>query len=703
MHVTDDTRHRYFPYIDGLRALAVLSVIAYHLDPRLLPGGFTGVDVFFVISGFVVSASMAHFHRPRLLDYLGYFYARRIRRIAPALVACLMITGLASALFIPQAWLSDTSNEVGRWAFVGLSNFVLLRTDGDYFSPKVEFNPYTHTWSLGVEEQFYVLFPLLFFAWAYGRRGRNGSMALFALGLVASLVYVTQVAQSQPALAFYMLTTRFWQLAAGVLLFQMLTRSNAPGALSRIPAWAATAGAVLSLLALGYGLITARAGHSPWPDAVLPVLGTLGLLAFLHRADAGGPLRGVLQSGPVRWVGRLSYSLYLWHWPVFVLLRWTVGLESVSIQAFALVLTFAMAALSYYFIETPFRHAAVFRNARKLAVIGVGVVAIFAFMGVYRKVGRMQPELSLSVIARHAEDWYPMGRETRPVYPDCAAVGHVETVPDADVRIYSKSSCAQPSQVGRLFVIGDSHAAAYAGLMARVAEQSGRDVYLYTRAGCSFINLQPSRDYRLPHCRAFGEAALADVQRRAQAGDVLFLPALRLPRYADQWASFDPAEVRNAVFGDAALASRQEAEAMASGLLKPLGERGISIVFEAPKPIFRSPPYRCADWFSRGNPACNEGLTMSREDLQALRRPVMDAFAQIAAQVPGVSVWDPFPLLCPEATCRVEEGGRPLYFDGDHISGYANRKLTPAFLAHLSSVRPGSAGQKYQMPDDLAR
>src|SRR5688572_19755919 len=206
MPVTDDTRHRYFPHIDGLRALAVLAVIAYHLDARLLPGGFTGVDVFFVISGFVVSASMAHFAGPKPLEYLGYFYARRIRRIAPALVVCLMVTGLASALFIPQAWLSDTSNAVGRWAFVGLSNFVLLRTDGDYFSPKVEFNPYTHTWSLGVEEQFYVLFPLLFFAWAFGRRGRLLSMALFATGLLASFAYVAAVSKDQPALAFYMLT-----------------------------------------------------------------------------------------------------------------------------------------------------------------------------------------------------------------------------------------------------------------------------------------------------------------------------------------------------------------------------------------------------------------------------------------------------------------------------------------------------------------
>jgi peptidoglycan/LPS O-acetylase OafA/YrhL len=697
MPATDDTRQRYFPYIDGLRALAVLSVIAYHLDARLLPGGFTGVDVFFVISGFVVSASMAHLHRPRLVEYLAYFYSRRIRRIAPALVACLTLTGIASALFIPQAWLSDTSNAVGRWAFVGLSNFVLLRTDGDYFSPKVEFNPYTHTWSLGVEEQFYVLFPLLFFAWAFGARGRKWSMALFAVGLLASLAYVIHIAEAKPALAFYMLTTRFWQLAAGVLLFQMLSQAKSEAGTTRIPAFVSTAGAFVSLALLAVSLATARAGHSPWPDSVPAVLGTLGLLGFLHRSDAGGPLRALLENGGVRWVGRLSYSLYLWHWPVFVLMRWTVGLESLPTRIAALLVTFGLAALSYYFVETPFRRAAVFRNAHKLVVIGVGVIAIFAFMGVYRKVGRMQPDLSLSVTAQHADDWYPMGRETRAVYPDCAATGHLETVTGVDLRIYSKSSCTTPPAAGRLFVIGDSHAAAYMGLYAKVAVESGRDVYLYTRAGCSFASLQPLRDYKVPHCREFGDAALADVQARAKPGDVLFLAALRLPRYADQWVSFAPQEVERAMFGPEAVSGRAEAEQVALDMLRPLAERGVAVVFEAPKPVFRSPPYRCADWFSRGNPACHDGLTMPRDELESLRKPVLDSFARIAAQLPGASVWDPFPVLCPAATCRIEDNGHPLYFDADHISGYANRKLLPGFMAHLSatpSVASGNARQE---------
>lgn len=170
--MTADPSRGYVPHIDGLRAIAVLAVILFHLDPAWLPGGFTGVDVFFVISGFVVSASVHRLPPLSLGQSMLRFYARRIRRIAPALLACLLLTAVASVLFIPESWLSEASDKTGLMAFFGFSNWVLAAIGNDYFAPKAEFNPYTHTWSLGVEEQFYLLFPLLFLAWARGVRGR---------------------------------------------------------------------------------------------------------------------------------------------------------------------------------------------------------------------------------------------------------------------------------------------------------------------------------------------------------------------------------------------------------------------------------------------------------------------------------------------------------------------------------------------------
>ncbi|HBZ93769.1 MAG TPA: acyltransferase, partial [Pseudomonas sp.] len=205
---------RYYPYIDGLRALAVLSVLVYHLHGPWLPGGFVGVDVFFVISGFVVSASIASFKGQGLWQFLAYFYARRIRRIFPALIACLLITSLASALFIPSIWLSEVNQRTGIYAFFGLSNFILAQTGRDYFAPTTEFNPYTHTWSLAVEEQFYLVFPFLFLAWLSGPRGRKLSVLLFAATAAASVVLAGWQSQANPTQAYFLTPARFWELAA---------------------------------------------------------------------------------------------------------------------------------------------------------------------------------------------------------------------------------------------------------------------------------------------------------------------------------------------------------------------------------------------------------------------------------------------------------------------------------------------------------
>lgn len=150
----------YIPGIDGLRAIAVLAVLIYHADYLpWLPGGFTGVEMFFVISGYVISQSLSERTATGFGDYVLTFYRRRLLRLLPALLVVLMVSFLLSAMLLPQVWLSEQNNRTGMAAFLGLSNFVLAFNSETYFSPSVELNPYLHTWSLGVEEQFYLLFP----------------------------------------------------------------------------------------------------------------------------------------------------------------------------------------------------------------------------------------------------------------------------------------------------------------------------------------------------------------------------------------------------------------------------------------------------------------------------------------------------------------------------------------------------------------
>ena len=202
--------------IDGLRAVAVLSVIAFHFHTSLAPSGFVGVDIFFVISGYVISMSLTQNSLTSTLQYILEFYKRRFLRIMPALVCCLLIVGLLSILFIPHAWLSGSNDKTGLFAFAGLSNFALLSNVDGYFNARADFNPYLHTWSLAVEEQFYLLFPLIFLLWLKQNtlRGTNIYFAKYIVPVlgVLSLVWSAYQTTHDPRLAFYMLPSRFWEL-----------------------------------------------------------------------------------------------------------------------------------------------------------------------------------------------------------------------------------------------------------------------------------------------------------------------------------------------------------------------------------------------------------------------------------------------------------------------------------------------------------
>lgn len=678
-------RPAYYPYIDGLRAFAVLSVLIYHLHGPWLPGGFVGVDVFFVISGFVVSASIAAFKGQGLGAFLGWFYARRIKRIFPALIVCLLLTAWVTTLLVPSSWLSAVNQQTGLYAFFGLSNFILASTGRDYFAPTTEFNPYTHTWSLAVEEQFYLIFPFLFIAWVAGGRGRRLSIALFVVGLLASFAWAAWYSQSSPTQAYFLTPSRFWELAAGVLLYQLTVARGpqaVPGAVHR---WVAP----LALLAMLAAFVVSTPENFPVPGALLAVLGTLGVIWSLHNHSQLRALHSLLGSRALVAVGKISYSLYLWHWPVFVLFRWTVGLDSGVARLAAVALAFVLAIASWRFIENPVRHARSLRGRSEPAVIVAGLLLVVVSWSGARWLSDHQHELSLSTLSQNREVWYPHGAPNSPEHPGCQAEPEHHDVEGGLLLIYSPKGCVEPRplQKASVYAIGDSHALAYEGMFKQYAIRQSARVYAYNNGGCPFISLQPGRDIDNPQCRHHAEAALRDIRQRIQPGDILFLPSLRLGRFSDQWAYFGEEGPRIQMLSPQAEADRQRAIAAAVATLREFAERGVHILFEAPKPLFRAPPFRCGDRFNRNNPICAYGFEMERELLDELRAPVLAAFAEIARQVPGVEVWDPLPVLCPQgAACSAWRGENPLFLDGDHLSGYGNAFLLPSFTAALQPL-----------------
>ncbi len=685
--------------IDGLRAVAVLSVMLYHLSARWLPGGFVGVDIFFVISGFVVSASLTHAPSGRFRHFVAFFYARRLLRIGPALVLVLLASVLAAALFIPRAWLSEFNERTALYAFFGLSNWVLQSNADTYFAPRAEFNPYTHTWSLGVEEQFYLAFPFLFFAWVKLRdrdNGRRAATAALALLGAASLLACVWATGHQPAAAFYGIAFRFWELAVGVLLFQLTAATDSaakpePRGSGRLLAdvlpWLGAAA-----IATSFALVDAAA--FPWFWALPPVLGAAAIIGGCN-ANVAHPLRRALAHPLCVWIGKRSYSLYLWHWPVFVLLRWTTGLDEVATRAAALVVSFALASAAYRWVELPIRQHRGLARLLPVQRIGLLLAAIVLGWGAARMVLTQQQHLSLSTVARNADDWYVSSRMPQRLLAADDSTRHCEvgigyqSLAGGQIIAFEPIRCTTPADrpAGRLSVIGDSHATAYLPLFEQLSAALGVKVQVYTYPGCAFVDLRmPMHIGRGPGCVDFTSAAVAQVVRDAGRGDVLFLASLRQPRFADQWAAFDAREVLRVAGSDTLRQWSREARDEAPRLLRPVLAAGVQVLFDAPKPVFLSPTFRCADWFNRHNPVCRGGLQQPRATLENLRAPVMASIRAIADGNPAIGVWDSLPLLCPEATCSAMRDQRPLFFDGDHLSAYGNAQLFPAFRATVAPL-----------------
>ena len=652
----------YFAPVDGLRAIAILSVMIFHLQPALLPGGFVGVDIFFVISGFVVTASMAHLRFESLRDLLVYFYARRMARILPALLLVLVVVVLLSFYFIHPRGLGEFAY-TGAGAFLAMSNILLAFSQHDYFSPGAELDPFLHTWTLGVEEQFYLAFPFFFYFYQKGlTASREYRRALRAVAIVTilSLALCAALTTAHPRQAFYQMPSRFWELGFGMIL--CLTIGDWRPRLARMP------GRLVSIAVAGCaaGFAAAftfpRTGWFPFPMALLPAGSAAVLIAIVCARPATLSAR-VLSLPAIVTVGKLSYSLYLWHWPVFVLFRWTTGLEGWPEAAAAVALTFLSAAGSYHLVEQPARRVQSIRPVSRRLVLAAGLSA--CLLGSVLTGVSFMARVWRTNIASNAEGRIPAAWTACPVRRDESAFAegsHDILVPQCG-----------PHRSDKLVVVGDSHAQAYTHLLRHFASERRSIVHIYHAPGCAFPSLSGPMAERAG-CDRFYPAVMEALTRMLEPEDVLFMSSLRVPRFHEYGAqSVRPREER---------AVHEESRAV----LARLSATGATLIFEAPKPIFRSPLYRCLEWFNRDNPVCAGGFRTSRAEMARLRAKPLRVMARLSAEVGRIGIWDPMPILCPEDPCGAILDGRILFNDWDHLSGNGNDLIYPSFRDFVVSA-----------------
>ncbi|WP_051640245.1 acyltransferase family protein [Cellulomonas sp. URHE0023] len=665
------------PEIQALRAGAVLLVLAFHVAPKGLSGGFIGVDVFFVISGYLITAHIARPLRQGRFTF-GGFYARRAVRLLPAAMLVLLFTLVATWLVVPRT-LWPTFTEQIAASSVYVENWVLAGNATDYSAPAAGVSPVQHFWSLSAEEQFYLAWPallvlgqLIAVRWARWRRAYLAVLVPLAL---ASLVWSIYATNHEPSSAYFATTTRAWEFAAGGVLWLVVHRLlTVPSPVRAAASWAGVA-------LIAYAALTFDAA-TPFPGwhAAVPVVGTCLILAAGLPRERWSP-SGLMSWSPVQATGDMSYALYLWHWPLIVLLPYalhtTPGLKG---RVVAVALAFPLAYLTRRFVEVPF--LARYRPTggsfwRRKSTVAICVVGAMLLVCVPALVMKQQ------VVAEKAAAWVSLEdtlaapdpclgaaslvpgapcepASTGPIHPDpVIAESDDFGVQNAGCQlrgvVTEPATCTFGTPGGtRVALVGDSHAAQWTPALAAVATKRGWELTTYLRSGCPLSATPPAGTGATKSACATWQGNVLDQLAKADYTYV-FTSALAGTEYRgdaeqgflDAWSRFAGPDTR-------VIAIRDDPDPTAGG------------VDATPVCVAESGADSCATPQSRS----------------LLPDPLVAA----AERFPGAGVVDLTPYFCQDGTCPAVIGDVLVYHLAQHVTQTYMTTLEPMLDESIASA-----------------
>lgn len=653
------------PDIQGLRAIAVLMVVAFHAGLPV-PGGFVGVDVFFVISGFVITAMLERELIRTGQIRLGNFYMRRFKRLTPALALMVAATMVLTFLFLSPFGMQQTASRTAVGAMLLCANVVIAVSTGNYFDAAAETNPLLNTWSLSVEEQFYIVFPVaIFLGWKVLRtpaaRRRFSFLLVSVIAVVSFALAILDSTGNSPGalvriLGFYSPVNRAWEFAVGALVALSSSRLN------RIPSRYSLAMGLVGAALLSASLWVIR-GDVPYPGVwtLLPVLGTVGLI--VSGADSSHAISQFLRSGPMVRIGDWSYSIYLWHWPLIVIAVF-IWPQFKLVPLGAVLVSLPIAYFSYSRVEQPLRSLPALSHARMARLFVLAVVAPIALSLVvgYAATAILQPRFRTALeegglSSDSAQATGGLGLDQR--YFACVPAEVQSNVPVLDgVRQCLQS---QSNSAVEVALLGDSHAQIlFTGLADSLPDRNIAFYIAYTAPTDS----------------------LADSPQFMRLLDfVISSPTIEAVVLGSYWA-------QKGVDEDWLVPAMERLTA--SG-------KSVFVLDDVPDFPFSSEgcAYRKALLLS--TPQCDQSAAKYRER----RESYIDRLASAVERVPGAKLLTTVDYFCNQDVCSMAHQGQTLYADSNHLNKQGSRFLAgrmitdyPEFRAALEGSNTDSAKSK---------
>lgn len=639
---------RLIPGVDVLRACSVIGVLLFHWYPRYVPGGYLGVDVFFVISGYVVTRRSLEDTSLPPAKFLLEFYRRRFWRIYPSLVSVVGIGLVVILLFDPYP---DASVRTGLSGLIGFANVEQYLYRNDYFVQQVGANAYTHLWSLGIEEQFYFIFPIILLILVRLRRTASKALLLGLPLCISLFVYVAVISSGRASAAFYLFPFRYWEIALGMVL------ATVDSKIHRLHL-----GFQRAALFVGFGgifgsLIAIRPSDSFGP-IVSTMSTTLALIGVRHTRFSSKPAKGLLITSLIH-IGRRSYSLYLVHWVLLVVFRLTVGTDG-KLMAIGIVGTFVLTEMNFRFIENRFRQNR--SNTRFLKSSVVLAALLFAF--------------STSSLLASPNLWY---------------LGHLQD----ESAFLERRSCVQEGS--RRWLVGDSHSNGYGNILSiafdgdclQVRDDStGKSFMFYPEANgirnglfyhANLVFLDPS---------AFIERLIAE--KPTELWIVNYLQGY----FQEQSTAYASADwtIDEYIFPDGTRTQSPTAGLQYWGMLIELllteaRKVGTKVIVELPPPDFdwvqqgglewRNEESMCTrNWFNPNSQLLYQSVcemyqrpaTVGRSIVEERRYTITKLLTELQTRFGNLNLIDPLEVICTRSECSTHREGIRLFEDDDHYS-----------------------------------